>query len=211
MWCVRGEAQEKTGAPRLTVVIGGGLNAAGTLGSAKRSKVGVMPKREKGSAAAAASGRPVSEDRSACSSPLTIAFFEGVLETHSSEKGTTPGARRVGGCHVSAQRMQSEEKEPHRLCGTGPSPKKGRGCEAEGAKTRAHCPAHASGDGAAGRRSNPRFSIFDQEDCVTPLLPLVRARERKNESDSGLGSGGEEEERPRQRLCGHISHAPRCA
>jgi hypothetical protein len=154
--------------------------------------VGVMPKREKGPAAAAGSGRRhVSEERSACSSPLTIATFEGGLETNTSERGTTPGARRVGGCHSSAECMQSEEKV--RCGGAGPPPKKGRGCDAEGAKTHAHCPAHASGNWAAGTRSNPRFSIFDLEDCVTPLLPLVRASERKIESESGLMAGGERE------------------
>ena len=154
--------------------------------------MGVMPKREKEPAAAAGSGRrPGSEERSACSSPLTIATFEGAIETHSSERGTTPGARRLGGCHGSAERMQSEEKV--RCGGAGPPPKKGRGCDAEGDNTYAHCPAHASGNWAAGTRSNPRFSIFDLEDCVTPLLPLVRASERKNESDSGLGGGGERE------------------
>ena len=150
--------------------------------------MGVMPRRDKGPAAAAGSvRRHVSEERSACSSPLTIATFEGVLETHSSERGTTSGARRVGGCHGSAERTQSEGKE--RCGGAGPPPKQGRVCDAEGAETHAHCPAYASGNGAAGTRSNPRFSIFDQEDCITPLLPLVRASERKNESDSGLGQG----------------------
>ena len=136
------------------------------------STAGKMPTGTR-RAPAAGTGRPrASEERSACPSPLTIATFEG-RETVAA--CAAPGARGGGGC---AARERCGEV-PGGPGGPGPLPKRSRGGGVEGAKNSTHCSAHASGDESAVAPSNPRFSIFDQEDCVTPLLPLVRKRERE--------------------------------